>query len=344
MFCVECGKEGRIFKDGVCINCYIQSHSFTSGPSIIDLIHCSHCGSFKFKNNWTDELFSDVVRRLIKNNFKIKRELEQVEIETECKDIKNGKDCIVSITGFLDDHQITEKHNLHVRIKKNVCDVCSKQFGGYHEAILQIRADTRNLSKQELKDIHLEVESYVEDLKLKGNRALFITDIAEEHKGLNFYLSERSAGLAIAKRIQEIYGGEIKQSSKNVGMKDSKQVYRMTYLVRLPAFKKGDFIKFNDKYYKIISVHTKKAQIVDLSDWEESTMEMKNLKQANKIDGKETIKQAIIVSQTDDDIQIMDEKTYKIMVIKKPRKIKFNEKTVEIIKLQDNIFLVPNKK
>jgi nonsense-mediated mRNA decay protein 3 len=344
MFCVECGKEVKIYKEGVCINCYVKSHSFTLGPSIIDLTLCSHCGSFKFKNYWTNELFSDVIRRIIKNNFQINKELEKIEIETDCKDTKNGKDCIVVASGYLDGHQITEKHNLHVRLKMNVCDVCSKQFGGYHEAILQIRADTRELSKQELYDIQLEVESYVEDLKLKGNRALFITDIAKEHKGLDFYLSERSAGLAIAKRIQEIYGGEIKQSSKNVGMKDSKQIYRMTYLIRLPAFKKNDFIKLNDQFFRIISIQTKKVQMVNLSNWEKSTIEMKNLKQAIKIDENETIKNVIVVSQTDDDIQIMDEKTYKIRVIKKPKKIKFTEKTVEIVKLRDNIFLIPNKK
>jgi nonsense-mediated mRNA decay protein 3 len=342
MFCVECGKEGKIFKDGVCLNCYLNSHSFTSGPEIIDLFECSHCGAYKFKNIWTDDLFSDVIRRVIKRNFQISKDLEKLSIETNCVENKMGRECKVNITGWINGEKITEEHNLTVRIKKNVCDVCSKQFGGYHEAILQIRADTRDLSKKELKDIANDVESLVEDMRLKGNRALFITDIGREHNGLDFYLSEKGAGLVIAKKIQDLYGGEIKQSSKNIGMKDSKQVYRMTYLIRLPAYKKDDFIRYEDSFFKIISVHGKKVQMLDISNWEESALDIKKLKKAIRIGGKEILKSAIIVSQTAKDLQIMDDKTFEIKIIKKPKDMKFKKKTIDIVKLEDNIFVVPN--
>jgi len=341
MFCVECGKEGKIFRDGVCLNCYLNTHSFTSGPEIIDLYECSHCGAYKFKNIWTDDLFSDVIQRVIKRNFQISKELEKLSIETDCFDNKMGRDCKVIITGWINGEKITEEHNITVRIKKNVCDVCSKQFGGYHEAILQIRADTRNLTKKELRDIGNDVESLVDDIRLKGNRALFITDIAREHNGLDFYLSEKGAGLVIAKKIQELYGGEIKQSSKNIGMKDSKQVYRMTYLIRLPSYKKDDLIRFEDSFFKIISVHGKKVQMLNLSNWEASSFDIKKLKKAVRIGGKDILKNAIIVSQTAEDLQIMDEKTFEIRIIKKPIERTFKKKTVDIVELEDNYFIVP---
>lgn len=344
MFCVECGAEGTIFKNGVCLNCYVKSHSFSTGPEIIDLVECSHCGSYKFKNIWTNDIFSDVIRRVIKNNFQISKELEKINIETDCVENKMGRECKVNIIGWINGEKINEEHNITIRIKKNVCDVCSKQFGGYHEAILQIRADTRDLTKEELKDIRISVESLVEDIKLKGNRALFITDIAKEHNGLDFYLSEKGAGLVIAKKIQEIYGGEIKQSSKNIGMKDSKQVYRMTYLIRLPSYKKDDFMKHEDSFFKVISVHGKKVQMLNLSNWEEISYDISKLKKAVRIGGKNLVKKVIVVSQTDKDIQIMDENTYKIIIIKKPKDVNFIEKTVETVKLDDNIFIVPEIK
>ncbi len=344
MFCVECGKEEKIFKEGVCINCYIKIHTFTKGPLIVEIPECSHCGSYKFKNNWTNEFFSDVILRVIKNNFQISNELKKVNIETDCIETKNGKECKVIINGFINSHEVSEEHNLFVRLKKNVCDVCSKQFGGYHEAILQIRADARDLTKEELIEIKNNVENIIEDLKLKGNRALFISDIAEEHSRLDFYLSERGAGLAIAKKIQDIYGGEIKQSSKNIGMKDSKQVYRMTYLLRLPSYKKDDFVKFKDSFFQIISIHRKKVQMLNLSNWEEISFDIKHLKKAMKIGGKELIKKAIVVSQTKEDVQIMDEKTYKIKIVKKPKELIIKEKTLNVVKLNDNIFIVPDLK
>jgi nonsense-mediated mRNA decay protein 3 len=344
MFCVECGNELPIYKNGVCIDCYVKSQSFTQGPDIIDIVECSHCGSYKFKNIWTNDLFSDVIRRVVKNNFQISKELENPNIETDCKENKSGRDCKVIITGLINGKETSEEHNLTVRIKKNVCDVCSKQYGGYHEAILQIRADTRDLTNKELRDIRNNVESIVEDLKLKGNRALFITDIAKEHNGLDFYLSEKGAGLVIAKKIQDHYGGEIKQSSKNIGMKDSKQIYRMTYLIRLPSYKNDDFIRFEDSIFKIISVHGKRVQMLELTNWEETTIEIKKLKKAVRIGGNDLVKNAIIVSQTNEELQIMDDKTFKIKIIKKPKEINFTEKTIDIIKIDENIFILPNQK
>lgn len=344
MFCVECGNEGKIFKDGVCINCYVKTHSFTKGPEIIELPECSHCGSYKFKNTWTNELFSDVIIRVIKNNFQISNELKKVNIETDCNEIKSGRECKVIIAGLINGQEISEEHNLFVKLKKNVCDVCSKQFGGYHEAILQIRADTRDLTKEEFIDIKRTIQNLVEDLKLKGNRALFITDIAEEHSGLDFYLSERGAGLVIAKKIQELYGGEIKQSSKNIGMKDSKQIYRMTYLLRLPSYKKDDFVKVKDTYFQIVAVHGKKVHMLNLSNWDEISHDVKQIKNAVRIGGKELVKKAIVVSQTNEEIQAMDEKTYKIKIIKKPKEVIFKGKNVNTVKLNDNIFVLPNLK
>ena len=203
MFCVECGKEGPIFRNGVCKECYLKTHSFTSGPSITDLPVCVHCNSYKFKNTWTDELLGDMLRRVIKNNFQISKELEKVDINTECKEEKGGLSCKVFISGFVDDLEFTEEHNVHVRLKKSVCDVCSRQSGGYYEAIVQIRPYKTKLTRQELDDIISTVGATIEDLQAKGNRALFITDMGEEHGGLDFFLSERSASLIIAKKNSE---------------------------------------------------------------------------------------------------------------------------------------------
>ena len=341
MFCVECGVEGPIFRDGVCKNCYLKTHTFTSGPSIIDLPVCVHCNSYKFKNTWTNELLGDVLRRVIKNNFQISRELDKVDINTECKEAKDGLSCKVFICGFIDDLEIAEEHTMQVRLKRSVCDVCSRQSGGYYEAIVQIRPDKVKLTKRELDDITSTVSALVEDLQADGNRALFITDMGEEHGGLDFYISERSAGLVIAKKIQEQYGGIIKQSSKNIGMKDSRQIYRMTYLIRLSPYKKGDFLKHNDAFFNIVSIHRNKVKMMDLSSWEETVVDAKTIQNASIIGGEDFIKEMILVSQTKDEVQIMDQKKYEINIVKKPKQILFDSKIIKVVKIEDKIFLIP---
>lgn len=342
MFCVECGNEEPIFKDGVCINCYLKSHTFTSGPDLIDLPTCAHCRSFKYKNTWTNDKLCDVLKRIIKNTFQISKELEKLNINTECKETKRGNECKVFITGFINDTEITEDHDLLVREKKTVCDVCSKRFGGYHEAIVQVRTESKKLSKDEIREIIDLVVNTVEELQNKGNRGLFITDMGEERGGLDFFMSEKGPALAIAKKIQEQFGGALKQSSKNIGMKDSKQIYRMTYSVRIPSFKKGSFLIYENLVYFVISVHGNKMKMINLSNWEELSFVFKNIKNAKIIGGEELIKKMILVSQTDSEVQLMNPETYKIQIIKKPRKINFKSEKIKVIITENHNFLIPN--
>ena len=344
MFCVECGKEGQIFKDGSCINCYLKTHKFSKGPEIIDLPVCSHCGSYKFKNTWTSELFSEFIRRIIKHNYQISNELKKINIDTECKGNKDEMSCKVYITGLIEDIEVTEEHDLIVRLKRTVCDNCSKQFGGYHEAIVQIRTEKTKLTDKEFDDIIITVKSLIEDLRAKGNRGIFITDIGEEHGGLDFFISEKGAGLIIAKKIQDLYGGEIKQSSKNIGMKDGRQLYRMTYLIRLPPFTKGDFIKFENTIFQISSMHGNKVKIINLKDWNEIMMDLKLIHNSKILGNKELRKEMIVVSQKTDEVQLMDPKSYEIRIVKKPKSISYNSEKIKVIKFENQLFILPKTK
>ena len=49
----------------------------------------------------------------------------------------------------------------------------------------------------------------------------------------------------------------------------------------------------------------------------------------------------ILVSQKEDEVQVMDQKNYEIKVIKKPKPVSFDTKTVKIVKLEDRFFIIP---
>jgi nonsense-mediated mRNA decay protein 3 len=341
MFCVECGEEKEIYKNGVCLECFLKENRFTQGPAEIDLPVCAHCNSYKYKSIWTADLLNDVLRRIIKNTFKISPELKKIDINPVCDDKEPNMECKIYISGFIGEYEITEDHNLLVHLKKIVCDVCSKRFGGYHEAILQIRADKRDLTEEELDSIAAIVESHVQSMQAKGNRSVFVTDLAEEKGGIDFYLSDKTAAQTIIKKIHEEYGGEIKQSSKNIGMKDGKQLFRVTHLLRIPSFKKDDFIKLNNKYYKVKSLQTKKAKLISLTDWEETSIEFKNLKNASILGDKDLLKEMIVLSQTKNEIQLMDEISYNISVVKKPKAFNHKDKKISVLKIDDFLFINP---
>lgn len=343
MFCVECGKETEIFKNGTCVDCYIKNKSFSSGPQIIDIYSCPKCSAYKYKNTWVDKPFDDILKRFIRDEFQISNELEKITIETDCDTKDKIVPCKVTISGFLNGHIVSEQHRLEVRLKRTTCNVCSKQYGGYFEAVLQIRTEKRTIGKNEREILKNKVEMFVESTRAKGNRGLFITDIGEEKEGIDFYLSEKGSAQTIAKKIQEQYGGEIKQSAKNIGMKDSKQIYRVTYLIRLPPYRKGDFISKDNSFFFISSVSGNKIHVFDLSSWSEVVLDEKDLRKATILGGSELVKEMILVSESQNEVQVMDQKTYQTFDVKKLKNIRLNSKLVRVVKLEERIFLVPEK-
>ena len=335
MFCVECGKEGEIYKDGVCIECYLKNHSFSRGPKLIDIVYCSHCNSYKYKNTWFLEPFEEVLKKWIFHSFQISKELTNVVIEPKCKESSDGVHCRIVINGMLDGNQISESHDVIVYLKKSVCDVCSKRFGGYHEAVIQVRGNNKTLSKKDISEIQKFVENEVQFIFEKGNRALFITDIGIERGGVDFFLSDKGSALTIAKKLQKKHGAELKISSKNIGMKDSRQIYRMTYLVRLPDYCEGDIIKLKNSKYFISSISGSKVHLYNIISFEEKVVDSKEMMDVNIIGGMDLIVDMIVVSQTDDELQVMDQKTYQTHYVKKPQNKKIISKTVKIVKLSD---------
>lgn len=341
MFCVECGKEAPIFRNGVCLRCYLSHTQFSKGPTVLDMTLCPRCSAYKYKNTWLQEPFPEVLRRQVTDAFHISPELKEVEIQTRCSEQERILSCTVFISGVVEDQKITEQHPLTVRIRRNTCDVCSREAGGYYEAIVQIRAEQRTLSKTELKALRSAVETMVGQYQESGKRGLFITDIDEKREGLDFFLSEKGTALSIAKKMQEQFGGTFKQSASTAGMKDSKQVYRMTYLVRIPAYRTGDFFMVNTQYYVIVSLHANKVRAVNLSSWEDKVIDGKEITPARIFGGRELVKDMIVVSQSKQEIQLMDPKSYETVEVRKPPSFTTDAQTVPTVKLDGRVFLLP---
>ena len=341
MFCVECGKEKPIFRNGSCFECFIKNHEFTQAPSVLDIPICNHCGALKYKNTWTNDSFETMVKRYVNHTFDISKEIRQKTISLVCQEQKEFVTCMVTIAGRIDDKPISESHEITIRLHPNVCDICSKRFGGYHEAIVQIRPSDHKIKKDKLAEIQHYIERSIFSMQRKGNRKLFIADKGQEHGGLDFFLSDKQAAFSIVKQAQDHFGGEITVSSKNIGMKDSKQVYRMTYLLRLYPFNVNDFIVKNDVLFWIRSISKNVVHLIELETWDEQSIEAKDLGTVTVFSYDELVKLMIIVSQTDQDVQLMDKKNYSITVVSKPKPLFFETDQIPVVKFDQNYFLFP---
>jgi nonsense-mediated mRNA decay protein 3 len=147
----------------------------------------------------------------------------------------------------------------------------------------------------------------------------------------------------LAKKTQSTFGGELKQSSSMVGMKEGREITRVTILLRLPEYQIGDFLKINKKYYQIQRLTGQKIYLIGLSDWEEKSVENKDLKNFYVYNAKDYCKQMILVSQTSKSVQLMDKKNYSISEVNKPKDITFQDNDVDVFFKDDSIFLIPKK-
>ena len=100
----------------------------------------------------------------------------------------------------------------------------------YFEGILQLRNPNQKV-----------VDFVNNDLK-NGNIA--VSKAEEVKNGVDYYLSDNDYTLALSKRLQQKFGGEVKISSTLHTKIRGKDAYRVTALFRLPSFSKGDLVDY----------------------------------------------------------------------------------------------------
>lgn len=345
MFCVDCGEEKPIFREGSCVDCYLKRHQFTTGPPFIDIPACAHCGSLKYKSLWTTDTLETIVKRNVKQLFSISNELENTTIKVVCTEEQERFSCNITISGNVDGIPISESNHVFVRLKPHSCDMCSKQFGGYHEAILQIRPHEKKIPKDELFEIRQFVEALIFSMQRQGHRNLFIADVGDEHGGIDFYISDKQASATIIRKVQERFGGVLTTSSKNIGMKDGNQLYRVTYLLRLFPYRQGDLLEINKHYYYILSLSHHSVHLFNLTTGEKRSIPPKELELAKIIEGKDQIRDMIFISQTEKEIQVMDPKSYRVFMVKKLLPFTYETENIRVVYIDENaVFLFPCEK
>ncbi len=221
--CPRCGRregephDGRPlqFVGSFCMDCFLRDKELFKIPKNLSLWKCTRCGRARWAGKWepyTEEKliewvvgkmhatelreYSGTVARL-KNNLVVDLELE---FEYSGVPVKKGARVLVALDS-------------------NACPDCSKQAGGYHEAIVQVRGATDARRQRMVKTLlhHLE-------------RLGASTSIATLKEGLDIYVNSRK----FAQQAVMETGKTYTVSHTLTGEKMGKRVYRATYCVRLP--------------------------------------------------------------------------------------------------------------
>jgi nonsense-mediated mRNA decay protein 3 len=229
-FCVECGTEGPVY-EGLCANCLPEKRTLVELPSVLELERCVHCGRFHVPRGWEDADLGEALLRTVEKAAQVSRDVQEHRVLLHM-DLRHPDEAglrlahRVVLPGLVAD-QVGESR---VRLRRTTCPDCAKQHGQYYEAILQIRAEERTVRKEERATIRALIAE-----RVRGDPKLFVTKEEAVHGGLDIYLSSNRAAKALAQRVKSRLGGKVTSSPKLHGRRGGRDVYRVTYAVRLPA-------------------------------------------------------------------------------------------------------------
>ncbi len=342
MFCVECGNEDKLY-EGLCSECFLRKRTFLKLPKNIDVELCAHCGVRRKGKGWIRDDDGDTIEKVILENAEASFEVSKFDVHLNCEyeDENNVKVKVIS-HAKVHDLKVEEHHDVKIRFKKNVCDECSKQQGGYWEAKVQVRGSKSSLLEED-KDRAFDIVDLMVAEREKKDKDAFITKIEEIHSGLDFYFGSKSLGKAIAKKLASDFGGTVKESGELVGRRDGKDIYRMTYSVRLSDFRISDFIMLDEQIFQVKKISSDGILLRALESHKDMWFSPSDLQKAKHIGGVEMIKEMVVVSKGENEIQVLDPDNLKTVDVLLPIGSWINGDSVAIVKCEAGYFYIENR-
>lgn len=115
----------------------------------------------------------------------------------------------------------------------------------YYQGILQLRG------------INDEILDFVNN-QIKKRNDVAVTRIVEFPNGMDLYLTSQKFIRILGKKLKDIFGGELKISSKlHTKNRQGKELYRINALFRLSRHKAGDIVSIRGENVRLLSIGRK---------------------------------------------------------------------------------------
>jgi nonsense-mediated mRNA decay protein 3 len=342
MFCVKCGREGRTYS-ALCPECFLQANRFTSVPEFLDLNVCAHCADYLLGRRWKHyDAEEDAVKDHAADNILLRQDaiMTELEVAAEKMDAKHYR--VTMVAHLLhEDLEVAEELGTTVRVRRSVCPKCNKIQGNYFESIVQIRPSDKRFSEEEREAVLKRALSYVEGMA-KDSRDAFVAKVTQAHGGYDLYVSTIALGKMLSRDLVSTYGAEYKESSSLQGQKDGHDIYRVTYLVRLPPYRVRDIVLVNGRLYMVHSTGPHSAKLRDLKSNELLTAMNQDLREVKVVGTPRDVLDAVVLTETDREYQIMHPVSYRTVEIKHPRGFVRTGDTVKVFPYEGELYFIGN--
>jgi nonsense-mediated mRNA decay protein 3 len=336
MLCVECGAETE--PGPLCRDCELNKRRRPSVPEFVDIVVCGGCGAVLSGGTWKDVEMEDAVAGVISASLAKKVDLVGVKVALEEED---GNVYFAKVVVRSRAAGSIQRDELFCRLRtqSGTCETCGRLSGNYFESIVQVRAEGRLPSAEELEDCHTFIEKRVGSARAT-DRTVFMSKAEEVKGGLDVYLSSNQLGGAIARELAERTGARYDSSKELFGQKDGREIYRMTFLVRLPPYWPGAYVVVGERVARVRGLAAKRTMLTWLDTWEEEGIPTRELVNVRVLGGDELVKEAVVLAETETEVQLLDPETNKVVDVVKPRGWGQRGETARFIKHDEGAYLV----
>ncbi|MEK6976111.1 MAG: 60S ribosomal export protein NMD3 [Candidatus Thermoplasmatota archaeon] len=318
--CVECGKQVPALIGGSCPECFIGKTPLLEAPPVLDVELCAHCDARHVGAHWIDPdegvgldwVREEAARSVIRAHGRVEGPV--IAITETAQDTKHFTHHI-RLDGSVEGAQVGFEQDMLVRMKRSVCDRCSRMFGGYYAAIIQLRASDRDVTDLEIQRAHRLVGDELDRQRASGNRESFLTKSGPVPGGFDYYLGDIEGCRTVARVVAEKLGAVVEEHAKLSGRTEGEDVYRVTFRVRIRLFAPGDFALLGDKLVQFQTGTRGRALVVRLDDRRTDKVAEEDLK---RLGGAEILQEAVLVSQDAKHLQVLDPVSYKTVDIPRP--------------------------
>lgn len=344
MFCVECGKEvgDALSSSGLCHGCFLKKNEFTKLPAHVDFEVCVHCRARKQGEIWIDppaggERFEPIVAEAVLSRLDVDRRVvgAHPRAQVTAEDVRNYA-VTVTTSGVAEGVPFEESRATRSRVKNATCTRCSRMHGNYYEAIVQVRAERREMARDELARVRAIGSRVIDRIVDEGDRNAFVLKDEEVEGGLDIYVALNNSGRQIGKAIVAEMGGRLREHPKIAGQKDGLEIWRITFAIRLPEYRNGDVVVLGERLFHVSGLTAKSANLRDARTGHQRTVDHEEMTKATVLAAVDA-KEAVVVSQTATEAQVLDPSSYATVTVLKPAGVTSFGDTVRVVRWEGEL-------
>jgi nonsense-mediated mRNA decay protein 3 len=345
MLCVECGREVPGVIGGSCPDCFVKRTPLLTVPAMVDVELCAHCDARHVGAHWVDPE-ADAPLEWIREeaalaSIQVHREVQEAQVEVDERELEERTfQATARLRGRIGQTRVEDSKEFLLRVKRATCDRCSRMFGGFYAAVIQLRATERDLTEDEMQRAHKLVGGEMDRLRAAGNREVFLTKSERVVGGYDYYIGDIEGGRVIARLLLERLGATMTEHAKLVGRQEGNDVYRVTFIVRIRRFAPNDLAILRGNVVQVLNLDRGRAHVQHLRDGRTDKVAEDDLE---RLGGREVVEEAVVVSRSATGVQVLDPKTLQTVDIAFPRdwKDQAPEGVAYIVRHDDELYLSP---